>query len=166
MTPLLLCVYSLFYLTWWRGNESPFWLQEGVTLAHNDPNLSMGLPNGLQMAPIDPNYPKMAPKGYPRYCMNMVSAIVHNFGGFRPFWVRKRSKISPNMSSIACYWASKCTQFCPEWPQNDSKMTPTLLYSCSQYYCLLFGGIQVIFGWRGWNQSKTLDFDNWHCMVS
>ena len=44
------------------GNESPFLLQEGVTLVYNDPNLSMGPPNGLQMAPIDPNYPKLPPK--------------------------------------------------------------------------------------------------------
>ena len=43
------------------GNESPFWLQEGVTLAHNDQNLSIGPPNGLQMAPIDRNYPQNGP---------------------------------------------------------------------------------------------------------
>ena len=128
------------------GNESPFLLQEGVTLVYNDPNLSMGPPNGLQMASIDPNYPKMAPKGFPRYCMFMVSANVYNFGGIRPFLVRKRSEISLKMASIACYWASKCTKFCTEWPKNDSQMTPTVLYSCGQYYWSLFGGIQVIFG--------------------
>ena len=38
---------------------------------------------------------KMAPKGSPRYCMFMVSAIVHNIGGFRPFWVRKKDKYTP-----------------------------------------------------------------------
>ena len=76
------------------------------------------------------NDPKMAPKGTPRYCIFVVSAIVHEFGGFRPFWVRKRSVIGHKMVSIACYWASKCTQFCPEWPQNDFQMTPTVLYGC------------------------------------
>jgi len=105
---------------------------------------------GLQMGPKWPKLTqftqKMAPKGSPRYCMFRVSATVHNFGGFRPFWVRKQSEISPNMASIACYWSFKYIQFCPEWPQNDSQMTPTVLYSCGQYYCSLFGAIQVIFG--------------------
>ena len=90
--------------------------------------------------------PKVAPKGFPRYCMIMVSATVHNFGGFRPIWVGKRSEISPKMASKARNWASKYTQFFPEWPQIDSQMTPTVLYSCGQYYCSLFGAIQVIFG--------------------
>ena len=53
--------------------------------------------------------------------MFMVSATVNNFWGFRPFWVRKMSEISPKMASIACYWASKWTQICPEFPQNDSQ---------------------------------------------
>ena len=105
---------------------------------------------GLQMGPKWPKLTqitqKMAPKGSPRYCMFMVSANVYNFGGIRPFLVRKRSEISLKMASIACYWASKCTKFCTEWPKNDSQMTPTVLYSCGQYYWSLFGGIQVIFG--------------------
>ena len=77
-----------------------------------------------------PNDPKIAPKGSPRYCMFVVSAIVHKLGGFRPFWARKTSEIVQKMASIASYWAIKCTQFCPEWPQNDSQMTPTVLYGC------------------------------------
>ena len=116
---------------------------------------------GLQLGPKRPKLTqitkKMAPKGSPRYCMFMVSATVHNFGGFRPFWVRKRSEISPKMASIACYWSSKYIQFCPEWPQNDSQMTPTVLYSCGHYYCSLFGAIQVIFKFAF--QGKFLPYD-------
>ena len=84
-------------------------------------------PNRHKMAPKDPN---MAPKGSPRYFIFVVSANVKKFGGFRPFWVRKTSEIGHKMASIASYWAPKCTQFCPEWPQNDSQMTPTVLYGC------------------------------------
>ena len=70
------------------------------------------------------------------------------------------------MASIASNLASKLTQICPKWPQNDSQTTPTVLYSCGQYYCTLFGGIQVIFGWRkGRNQPKTLNLVNLHSMV-
>ena len=61
------------------------------------------------------------------------------------FGSEKRIEISPKMASIACYWASKCSKFFPELPQNDSQIFPTVLYSCGQYYYLLFGGIQVIF---------------------
>ena len=51
--------------------------------------------------------------------------------------------------SITYYWALKWTRICPNWPKNDSQITPTVLFSCGQYYyCTLFGAIQVIFGWR------------------
>ena len=44
-----------------------------------------------------------------------------------------------------------------EWPQNDSQMTPTVLYSCGHYYCSLFGAIQVIFKFAF--QGKFLPYD-------
>ena len=83
------------------------------------------------MAPKDPN---MAPKGSLRYFIFVVSANVKKFGGFRPFWVRKTSEIGHKMASIASYWAPKCTQFCPKWPQNDSQMTQPVPQSTTVHY--------------------------------
>ena len=67
---------------------------------------------------------QFAPKASPRFCIFMVSATVHNFGEFKPFWVRKRSEISPKLASIGCYLALKWTQICPKWPWNDSHNHP------------------------------------------
>ncbi len=125
---------------------------------------------GLQKGPKWPKMakimPKWPPKGSPHYCLFMASAAVHNSRLFRPFWARKRAKISPKMAWITYYWPHKWSQFCPKQPKNDSQMTPKVLYSCGQYYCTLFGANQVIFGWRKeWNQHKTFNFDNRHCMI-
>ena len=138
--------------------------RKGWNCLQNGQNLSIGPPNRLKMAQIIAKWP---PKGSPNYCLFMASAAVHNLRVFRPFWARKRAKVNPKMASITSYLASKWTKIFPKWPKNDSQMTPTVLYSCGQYYCTLFGAIEVIFWWRkGRNQPKTLNLVNLHCMVS
>ena len=127
-----------------------FVYKKGWNCPHNGKYLSIGPPNWPKMAKIIPKWP---PKDSPNYCLFMASATILNLGLFRPFWARKRAKISPKIASITYYWTFKWAQFCPKQPKNDSQMTPTVHYSYGQYYCTLFEVIWVIFGWRKeWNQ--------------
>ena len=97
---------------------------------------------GLLIGPKWPKLSQYGPQRHPHCCVLMTSATVHNLGVFWPFWARKRAEISPKMVSITCYQASKWTQICLEWPQNDSQTPPSVLYSCRA----VFWGSQVIFG--------------------
>ena len=100
-----------------------------------------GLQTASQMYQITP---KFAPKVSPRLCIFMVSPTVHNFGGVRPFWVRKRSEISPRLASIASLFCSKWTQICPKWlfdsPQHCIQAQPaeqiSSLYSSKCYHSI------------------------------
>ena len=165
--------FMAFYQNQWMNNSmggpkyalDPFCLQKGVEfvckMGWNCPNNGKNLAIGPQKI-----IPELPPKGPPTTMYLRPVQLYITWGCFWPFWTRKRAQISPKMASIACNLTSKLTQICPKWTQNDSQTTPTVLYSCGQYYCTLFGGIHVIFGWRkGRNQPKTLDLMNLHGIV-
>ena len=120
---------------------------------------------GLQIGPKWPKLSQNDPQKSPPTTVYLWPVQLYLIWRYFSHLGQEKSQNLPingfNNSLLGLQMESNLPWIPPKWLPN----TPTVLYSCGQYSCKLFGGIHVIFGWRKWcNQTKILNFDNWHCM--